>query len=136
MFLYRAGIFGALDITDEQEEVANLVRGFIAALENSASNYHHIGRRYSTLLKNLWFPGLEQTSANSQAIQMKTFGSAKCTTNTGTSTPEVSQSMDPEPQVSMLVTMSFDPFYGGFSGFETDIFGFASQDVFGVQGLD
>lgn len=136
MFLYRAGIFGALNITDEQEEVVDIVRGFMAALENSASSYHHIGQRYSTLLKNLWFPGLEQTSANNQTIQMKTYGSAKSTTNTGLNTPKVSQSIDPEPQVPMLETMSFDPFYGSFSGFEADVFGFTSQDIFGVQGLD
>jgi hypothetical protein len=126
VFLWRADIFGALNMADERTRVITLVHEFMTALENAASNEYHIGRRYSRLLKSLWFPNVRQTSANARTASVMS----------NSQTPETSQSTDLESHGYIAETISFDPFCGGFSGFEADILGFFPQDSFSFQGLN
>ena len=139
VFLYRARLFGALEVTGEGEEVMKLFRRFMKALENCASSDHHIGRRYNNLLKSLWFPALGLTVGDGQMTPVEPHNNTVSASNTvqSTSIPdliEISQTLQPESQDSALETMIFDPFCGSFYGFETDIFGFMPQDNFNFQG--
>jgi hypothetical protein len=141
VFLYRAGIFGALDMADEHEGVISLVGGFMTVLDSAASSDCHIARRYSRLLKSLWFPYLQHTSADTRTVQIRIDGNADRTTTSAQkmskpNTAEESQIIDPEDQEGVLEMTNFDPFCGSFSGFEADIFGSVPQEVFGFQGLD
>jgi hypothetical protein len=133
VFLWRADKFGALNMSDEHQRVVKLVRGFTATLQSAAGNEYHIGRRYSRLLENLWFPGHGLTS---EMVD----GNVKCATNSlATNQPktlEILSNTELEAHRSILQTIGLDPFCGSFSGFEADFLEFGLQDGFDFQGLN
>lgn len=140
VFLWRAGIFGALDAAVQDKGVDNLVRGFTRVLDTAASSDNHIGGRYSKLLNSLWSPDPQQTSVIAQTVKEKNDNNGNCTVNntpmlTTRNSLEASQTNVPQSHEEILEE-TFDPFYGSFSGFEADIFGIVQQDILGFQGPD
>jgi hypothetical protein len=120
VFLYRARLFGALEVTGEGEEVMKLFRRLMKALENCASSDRHIGRRYNKLLERLWFPALGLTVADSQMTPAELHNNTVSASNTvqNTSIPdliEMSQTLQPESQDSVLETMVSIPSVAAFT---------------------
>jgi hypothetical protein len=127
-----------LDGTDEDGEVTNLVQQFIEALKNATGSDHHTGRRYSLLLKGFWFPAPGQTVADAQMTCPDNHNRSVSASNTAKIMPipqiiEISQYNEQEAQDCVLEPTPFDPFWGSFSGFEAELFGFMPQDNFGFQ---
>lgn len=135
VFLNRADIFGALTMKEERDEILKLLHEFISSLETAATNEHHIGTRYSRLLKHLWFP---------DPVQRKLSDTEELTVTSDRQQPGLNNNISIDPtsvelfensgegiQVPAWVeTPGFDPFCGSLSYFESDILGMLSQSKF------
>ncbi len=67
VFLYKADKLGAFGDT-ERADIVGLVKRFVAALDEAATDHKHTGRRYSALLKNLWSIGNGDNHASNGSV--------------------------------------------------------------------
>lgn len=132
-------MFGALIVKEEIDEVIELVRGFISALENASTGSHHIGLRYSRLLKSLWFSEssrrtegstgdiLDKDSIREPARQPQSTGGIyqPLFDHSTTGVPENINPMTADR--NLLETSSFEPFYGDFSNIDLALFDLLPQ---------